>query len=139
MMWEELMVRVIEHINTDSVLTMLYGGNIRKARGDSEIETPLLEYNLISDVEEELWNPIVIQFDQWQDTADAVRHSEQRLRFLFHSDMPLTLDGVQFFSVYLDGEVLTDENRDGFSGRAIRFRFTPLRRNVVIRQASSDL
>lgn len=133
MMWEELLSRLLDIIQHDEVMAALYGGSIRAA-GPSEITVPLLEWTLISDTEQELWNPIIFQFDQWLPTADEARHSELRLRQLFHRDMPITFDQVQFFSQYVDGDVLANPNRDDFAGRALRFRFTPLRRQYAFQE-----
>lgn len=128
MMWDHVIRRLLASITEDQILSGIYGDRVRWAAvGNFDSKTPTLEYTLIGDAESELWNPIIIQFDQWAPKMDVVAASERRLRALFHRDLPIVIDGLAMWSQYQDGVTLAAPNRDGFSGRGIRFRFTPIR------------
>lgn len=131
LMWERVMKRVLAVINADVVLQEIYDGHVRMM-GSGTLQVPGLEWLLVSDVEEELWAPIIVQFDQWTPTASLVRASEFRLRALFHCELPIVLGGdMVMWSQYSDGSQLATPDRAGFVGRASRFQFTPLRRQYA--------
>lgn len=127
MIWDDLIERIYAIIDADTVLKGLYGDAMRMA-GTAEHSIPSLEWTLITDRESELWAPHVIQFDQWSFNLEDVVTSERRLRALFHQDLPVLLGGdLLVWAEYQDGTVLAAPDRNGFAGRAVRFRFTPLR------------
>lgn len=126
MRWDTTIRAVMAVVEADPELAALYGGAVRLS-GSSSIETPLLEFTLISDTEGEQWAPVVLQIDQWTETAEALRASERRLRQLFHLEVPALIGGVSMWAQYIDGDAIGAPNRDGFFGRAMRFQFTPLR------------
>jgi hypothetical protein len=131
MMWDQLMARIITLITTDVGIVEIYGDRIRMS-GSSEFEDPVLEWTMIGDSETELWAPMIIQFDQWTLNADTLWKSEFRLRGLFHHDLPIIIDGVQLWTQYQDGTIIAMPDRHNQFGRAIRFRFTPLRRQYAL-------
>lgn len=131
MMWDEVMARVKTVILEDPTLLSLFGEAYRKA-GVSELRVPVIEWNLLSDTENELWAPMLVQFDIWTDVAANARHAERRLRSLFHKDLLLQIDDLQLFAEYTDGTDLATPNRADFTGRGLRFRFTPLRRQYAL-------
>ena len=133
MMWDQIIARVIEQIENDPTMAQLFGDRIRAAQGSSELEVPLLEWMLIGDTEDELWAPTVIQFDLWNATAEDNRLAEARLRAMYHQDLPIVVGGLMMWAQYNDGSVLAEPDRSGFIGRALRFRFTPLRRGFALR------
>lgn len=130
-MWDEVMARVKTTILEDPVLVSIFGDAYRKA-GVSELAIPVIEWNLLSDTETELWAPMLVQFDIWTDVAGNARHAERRLRFLFHQALMMQLDGISMFAEYTDGTDLATPNRANFTGRGLRFRFTPLRRQYAL-------
>lgn len=130
MMWD----RVIEALRTvilaDAVLAPIYGDRVRMAAASDtpfEPKVPILEYSLIGDVEREQWAPTIIQFDQWAPDDETAVASERRLRRLFNPELPTSYDGLFMWAQYVDGTILATPDRNGFVGRAVRFRFTPLR------------
>lgn len=130
MMWDEVIRRIATTCAADTVLSGIYGASMRLT-GSGEHAVPMLEWMLIGDAEQELWAPMIIQFDQFTTSMGALRESELRLRRLFHVDLPIHLDGVLMFAQYQDGESLAVPDRNGYYGRAIRFRFSPLRRRYA--------
>lgn len=126
MMWDHVLRRVKTLLEEDTVLAGLYGDAMRMT-GTGAHAVPMLEWMLIGDSEGELWAPMVIQFDQWMTSMEKVTQSERRLRGLFHQDLPTVIGEIQMWVQYVDGENLASPNRDGYSGRAVRFRLTPLR------------
>lgn len=126
MKWHEVMRVVIDAALADTGLAAIYGTNMRVA-GEGTIVGTVLEYALIADGETELEAPCTIQFDQWCLTMSELARSEQRLRRLFHRELPTPFDGLGMWAQYQDGASLASPNRDGYFARAIRFRFTPLR------------
>ena len=126
MKWHQLMNQLKDVVLADPVLSSIYGTSMRMA-GVGDVQAPLLEWMLIADSENELWAPTVIQFDQWTGDMPTLARSEQRLRRLFHLDLPATFGTITCWAQYVDGESLAAPDRDGYYARAIRFRFTPLR------------
>jgi hypothetical protein len=123
--WYQVQKAVIAAVAADGVLSALYP-TIR-LMGSGDLKPKVLEYFLVGETETELWAPVTLQFDQWCGSAADLARSEQRLRRMFHLDLPATFDGVAMWCQYVDGEALAAPNRDGYFARAIRFRFTPLR------------
>lgn len=127
MMWDHVMERVVAEILMDDVLATIYGDAVRAA-GTGEQIVPSLEWTLVGDTENELWAPMIVQFDQWTKTGEQNRRSEFRLRQLYHRDVPRTIAGdTMMWTMYSDGAVLAMPDRSNFIGRTIRFTFTPLR------------
>ena len=87
---------------------------------------------LVADGENEQWAPCTLQWNLW--TADLASNvaAERALRRLFTADLPVNLGTVYTVSSeYVDGDVLATPDRDGYFGRAVRFRHTPLREQYV--------
>ena len=126
MKWHQVVKVAIDEILADPILAGIYGENVRKMGTGSQL-VPGLEWMVIGDAEDELWNPITIQWDQWCHTWEDAVASEQQLRRLFHQDLPISLGGVGMWVQYADRAELSDANRDNFAGVALRFRYTPLR------------
>lgn len=129
MMWDRVVVSILETLTNDSTIGELFADRIRWT-GSGETPSPkasLLEYMLIADTERETDAPCVIQFDVWAPSMDTTVAGERRLRQLFNRQLPTDYGDGPMWAQYIDGTVLASPDRDGFSGRAVRFRFTPLR------------
>jgi hypothetical protein len=124
--WHALLKRIKPLLAADATLFGIYGEAMRMA-GTDDVTVPLLEWSVLFDSETELWEPVTIQFDQWLTDDEDLRRSEQRLRSLFHRPSSFDLDGIPGFAQYVDGAMLATPDRASYIGRAIRFRFTPLR------------
>ena len=131
MMWDQVLLRIVAVVRTDTLLAEIYGENMRLA-SPGQLLIPALEWTVAADSETELWAPCTIQFDQWTRTLAELVRSERRLRALFHTELPAEFDGLIMSCQYLDGTLLAAPDRDDFNGRALRFRFTPLRSRYAL-------
>lgn len=130
MMWDRVIEAIRATVLADPFMKAIYDDRVRMATSSGtpfNPTTPILEYSIIGDVEREQWAPTIIQFDQWAIDPEVVADSERRLRQLFNPELPREYAGLFMFSQYVDGAVLAMPDRNGFSGRAARFRMTPLR------------
>jgi hypothetical protein len=130
-MWDRVVKAMLDAVAADERLAAIYGERVRAAADGKKIEPPLLEWVLIGDGVGEQWSPVTIQLDQWVKTADELRASEARLHHLFSRDMTASYGGLTMFAGYAGGDTLALPNRDGYYGRAVRFRLTPLRRQYA--------
>jgi hypothetical protein len=127
MRWPDVTLALATAAASDATLAGIYGDNIR-AKGVQQYQAPSLEYLLVSDVETELWEPVVVQWDQYAPTEDDLIASERRLRALFSHELAVTIEGVTMFCEFLGGESLSDApTRENTYARAVRFVFEPLR------------
>ena len=132
MRWDDVVLACRTAAVADPVLAGIYGEDaIRMGATAQDFRVPGLEYQIIGDTETELWEPIIMQWDQWTaDYADLVA-SERALRKLFDHRLPVEIEGVYMFSVFTDGASLVDApDRAGFYGRAVRFRLSPIREDL---------
>lgn len=137
MMWDYIIEQVVALLRLDPVMQDIYGENIRMA-ATGEQQVPGLQISLLGDVEQELWTPILIQFDQFIPVSDStnLKRSEHRLRGLFQQDLPTILGEVQAWMRYEDGTTLSVPDRSGILGRAVRFRLTPLRLQYALQSSA---
>lgn len=132
MRWDVVLQKVGDAAAGDPLLAGIFGAAIRLA-GTSAFTVPALELQLVADSVTELWAPCIVQWDLFtkdRQTAtglEDLRAAERRLRQLFHLDVPATFGGLGMFSQYEDGTMIATPDRDGYYGRAVRFRYTPLR------------
>lgn len=130
MMWDRIIEACRATILADAELSAIYGDRVRMATPSGEVfdpPAPLLEYSVIGDVERDQWAPTIIQFDQWARDVEVAVASERRLRRIFNPELPTSFAGLFMWAQYVDGTILATPDRNGFVGRAVRFRFTPLR------------
>src|SRR5690349_3733284 len=127
MMWDQILQRVAATCEANPTLAGLYGMHMRHATEGGQVHVPSLDWMVVADSETELWAPCLVQFDQWTRSMSDLAASERVLRHLFHRDVPGDFAGIQCFFQYEDGSLLASPERNGFCGRAIRFRLTPLR------------
>jgi hypothetical protein len=126
MRWPDVTEAMAQAATADVVLAGVYGSNIRM-KGAQEHAVPGLEYTLVSDVETELWEPMVVQWDQYALTLDDLIASERALRALFSSDLATTIGAVAVYCEFLDGVNIEAPSGDNCYARAIRFAIEPLR------------
>jgi hypothetical protein len=125
-MWDRVLIALGQAAADDPEIKRIYGDAIKLA-GTTSHAVPKLEFSLVSDVEREQWEPVVIQWDQWVATMDELRASERRLRELFNPELPVTVAGIEMDSEYVDSDMLASPDRDNYLGRAVRFRHEVLR------------
>ena len=126
MRWADVMKAAGDLAAAHPDLARIFADHIG-VKGSQTIQVPSLRFWLVSDSVRELWAPCVVQWDIWCATYQDRQVAEAALRALFHADDFVTLAGVAMFTEYQDGSMLSDPDRDGFYGRAVRFLHTPLR------------
>lgn len=131
MMWDAVLERAIARIKGNATLAEIFGDNVRMA-GTGDLKVPSVEFTLLSDTNNELWAPILVQFDLWTDRAADNRQAERIVLSLFDLRVPGVWDDVMVMSDYVDGSTLASPARSGFSGRGLRFRISPLRQQHAI-------
>lgn len=129
MRWDDVLLVTSEAVVADVVLAGIYGSNIR-LKGSQAHEVPGLEYLLVSDVEGEVFEPTVIQWDQYASTLEDLIASERALRRLFDQELQVTIGGVPMFCEFIDGVELEAPTGDNCHARAVRFSFHPVRESL---------
>jgi hypothetical protein len=134
MMWDQVMKRVMAQLENNATIVAINGTTIRRAGADDQA-VPCLEWHLIADTEDELWTPMVVQFDQWVRFPADLITIERELRGLYHQELPVIFNGeFPMFMSWQDGTTLQTPDRSNFYGRAMRFKFTPLRQRLALPQ-----
>jgi hypothetical protein len=129
MRWPEVVTVLLDTVEADPVLSGIFGVDIYRA-GDRKLKVPALEYTIISDTEEENFNPLRIQWDVFvRMDADLVA-AERRLRRLFHHDLPTEIGGITMWAEYVARQDMQGL-MDGIRGSSTDFRFTPVRSRYV--------
>ena len=134
MRWPDVVLAIIAEVEADAVLSALFPDGVHRAE-DRNFVVPSLVWSLISDVEDENFNPLRIQFDVFTRTDTEQAAAEAALRRLLHRDTPTVIGGVPMWSQYASRTNLGGL-RDGIRGSASDFIFTPIRTRYV-RDASS--
>lgn len=126
MHWDAIERAVNATCKADAALLAIFASAMRLS-GSGDHAVPMLEWLVIADAQEEQWAPCTVQFDLWHFDRATLVAAERRIRRLFVPELQFQMAGVTCLSEYLDGETLASPDRDGYFGRAIRIRFTPLR------------
>lgn len=135
MRWDDVLEAVFDQMNADATLLSIYGTAIRMG-GVHEFTIPSLEFFVVSNTQNELWEPITVQMSQFTKSMTALANSDRRLRQLFDHDNMVTIQGVTMWSRWEDGGDLVGPSRQGFYGMAARFRFTPIREHLLLGRGS---
>lgn len=127
MIWDRFLVALMQEVADDPTVAGVVGSRVIFATEGADYVVPGLEVSVLSDTVSELWNPLTIQFDIFARTFEQCAAVERVLRSRYHSQIPVTIGGMDVFAQYSDGTVLQLPARDKFFARAVRFTFTPLR------------
>ena len=131
MRWYAVARAIAAAAAADTVLAAIYGEAIRMSAMAQDHIVPSLEYQIVTDTADELWEPVIIQWDQWLADFQDLVDSERALRKLFDQDLPVEIGGVYMWSVFTEGAELVDApDRAAFYGRALRFRYSPIREDL---------
>jgi hypothetical protein len=126
MRWDDVLLVTSDAVMADITLTGIYGDSVR-LKGSQAHTVPGLEYTLVSDVEGEVFEPIVVQWDQYASTLEDLIAGERALRHLFDQELQVTIGGVPMFCEFIDGVELEAPTGDNCYARAVRFSFHPIR------------
>jgi hypothetical protein len=131
MRWDAVARAIRNEALADVTLAGIYGTAIRANASAQDHIVPGLTYQIIADTADEKWEPVIIQWDQWTNSLAELVASERALRFLFDQDLPVEIQGVYMWSEFTEGaELVDDPDRAGFRGRAVRFRYSPIREDL---------
>lgn len=131
MRWDDVTRATVAAAAADAVLAGIFGTSIRMSASAQDHLVPGLEYEVIGDTAGELWEPIIVQWDIWVHEFQDLVDGERALRKLFDHDLPVEIEGVYMWSVFTEGASLVDApDRAGFYGRAVRFRYSPIREDL---------
>lgn len=134
MRWPDVVLAIIAEVEADAVLSALFPDGVHRAE-DRDFVVPSLTWSLISDVEEENFNPLRIQFDVFTRTDAEQAAAEAAIRRLLHRDTPTVIGDVPMWSQYASRTNI-GSLRDGIRGSASDFIFTPIRTRYVRDDAS---
>lgn len=134
MRWDAVLQAILAEAEADTTLAGIYGDAIRLG-GDTAPDQPALNIRLITDSVDELWEPMIVQWDQWTRSDTQLVQSERALRALFVHEVPVSIQGVYMWAQLEDGAELgqitgTGPDRLNLFGRAIRIRYTPIRERL---------
>lgn len=125
---------VLTEIEGSAKLSMIFGDAIRQAR-DGELQRNVIEYSVIGDAEEEVDNPIQVQFDIFTLKAADMIEAEIELRKLLHHDTPVTIQGIGMWSQFQARREIPDAPQN-IVGVSHDYRFTPVRSKYTTSQES---
>src|SRR5690606_12201757 len=84
----------------DELLAILGGARIYPSSASRKVEIPSVEYMMISDLERESLESIVIQIDYWARGRAQAAQIERRIRHLHHADTRRRLGGIEMATLY---------------------------------------
>lgn len=130
MRWPDVVTALLDTLEADAALSAIIGTAIYRSDDHRDFRVPSMEYTIISDVEEERFNPIRIQWDVFVRTDAHLIVCETRLRALMHHDLPTEIGGVKMWSQYAARQE-TQGLGDGIRGSSTDFVYTPIRSRYV--------
>jgi hypothetical protein len=129
MMWHLVIPAWVALLEADTALVAALGGagRIYPAQAATAVRIPSVEYLMVSDMEQELFNPILLQVDYWVKGINRAATIERHIRRLTHRDTARELGGMRLWTQYIDSRTLEYRAEVGVTHRSMDFRFTPLR------------
>lgn len=128
MMWHRVVPPWLVLLNTDAALTAALGGqHIYPAQAARPVRVPSVEWLLIFDREEELFNPFLVQVDYWASGVPQAATIEGRIRAITHRDTARTIGGFRLWTRYIDSRSHDYPALAGVVHRSLDFEFRPLR------------
>lgn len=128
MMWDVVLDAWVTLLEADATLTTLMGGSVYvfPAQSNRPVRVPSIEFDIIDEREEELFNPILVQVDYWakQEDAPAI---ERRIRELTHRDTARTLGDHRMWTMLIETRSHEYPADRGVIHRSMDFEFKPLR------------
>lgn len=133
MRWKEVIDAAAVALNADTALTAVIGVDRIWPEGETRpVQFDSIEWSIISDFEEEVWNPILVQWDirtlrtPYFSAHERAALVEARLRLKLHREVPYVLNGV-YMSTELDDARTIGTAEPTQYHRQVDIRFTPLR------------
>ena len=137
MRWDEVMEAVEAYLNADALLVGEMGGSLKiwPAETSRTVQYPSIEWTVTTDIETEVFNPVLVQFDIYapanyttgktpQQVCAAI---ERRLRRLLGERRGMRdIGGVQMLMSFSDARTFPVPEPDVFA-RQVDFLFEPIR------------
>ena len=135
MRWPDVVPALLDLLEADAIIEPIVGPAIYRTGRDRDFRVPSIEYTVISDVEEERFNPIRIQWDTFTRTDADLVAIERQMRRLMHHDVPTEIGGIGMWSQYVSRQDIPGLE-DGIRGSSTDFIYTPIRSRYVRAEAS---
>jgi hypothetical protein len=131
MQWDAIAPALYEVLAADAELVAALGGAfIYPAQSSRPAKVPSVEYIMLGDVEREIFNRIIIQFDFWARGLPAAAAIEFRLRCLA-DDVAQELQGIPCSISFVDATTIAYPADPGVLHRAIQMEFEIVRRRYA--------
>lgn len=136
MNWPDVMTEITALLEGDAdLMSVLGGAYIFEGQSTRPVRVPSIEWLLVGDIEEEVFNPITVQFDYWANIKDAPT-IEGRLRMRLNRPGTFrVIGGIYMATLYEDGYEIEYPRGPGIKHKALRFNFIPLRRRAAVSQS----
>jgi hypothetical protein len=133
MRWDFVIEHWITRLQADAALVSLMNSSVFVFPGQAfkAVKIPSIEYSIVGDREEELFNPIQVQVDFWQRGIKKAAQTERRIRMLTHSDVGQDLAGERLWMRYLDSRTTEYPAELGVVHKVLDFLFEPMREKYV--------
>lgn len=118
----------VARLVADAQLKALTNGAVQiyKNKSRKEIQIPGVYWTIVSEIPLESEVRIVVQWDVYANSADAMFQMEARLKALMHSDVPLDFTGIQAWSRLISRHDSTDDEQ-GVYKVMLDFEYRPIR------------
>jgi hypothetical protein len=128
MRWPNLMLQGVLPILTGDaqLLAALGGSHIYTAQSVRPVRVPSVEWIIVGDFSEEVFNPLTLQLDFWAVGPAQAAVIEGRLRALLHRETRRLIGGIST-TVRLDEAMTLQHPSPGVVARSLRFNMDPVR------------
>ena len=133
MRWDFVIEFWKARLEADAALISVMGSSVfvYAAQAAKPVKVPSIEYLIVGDREEELFNPIQVQVDFWVKGIKKAAQIERRIRLLTHSDVGQELGGERMWLRYLDSRTTEYPAELGVVHKTLDFLFEPMREKYV--------
>lgn len=133
MRWDFVIEHWTDRLEADALLVSVMGAAnfVYPAQASHPVKVPSIEYAIVGDREEELFNPITVQADFWARGIKKAAQMERRIRTVTHSDTAQDVGGERMWLRYLDSIQIDYPADPGVVHKALTFLFEPLREKYV--------
>jgi hypothetical protein len=133
MMWHEVIPLWVAMLEADGTLIAALGGQrIYPAQAATPVRIPSVEWVVVTDNEEELFNPFIVQVDYWVKGVNRAAVIEARIRTLTHRDVARVMGDYRLWTRYLDSRTHEYTAEEGVTHRSLDFLFEPLRSKYAL-------
>jgi hypothetical protein len=131
MRWHTVVGAVVAALKADAALVTALGGASRIDRIEATATRviPSVRYTVVSDVEEEVMNPIILQLDYWATNRTQAITIEERIRAVLNRYVRRTFGGIDMQTSF-DGARDSNDPDVGVVHRQLDFRFVPVKRRI---------